>query len=147
MGSDKPDERPPPETIAAVKAILQEHTRMAAQDVPSSVPKTQIDVDLVEAWRISAKDPDGQIYPWLKHGAPPGILRQPLGSEIFPNCAAPSGNAPASILPDWQALCKYPGVEEHAVTEAELMTHIEVATWPLSIRMQNFKPSSAAKRC
>ena len=101
---------------------MQEFTRTAADAQQS---KTRADASLLEAWRVSARGPDNQIFSWLTQGAPAGILHQPVDVGIFPDCSAPSDNLPASLHSDWQQFQNYPGVEDQEITENELQGHLD----------------------
>ena len=46
--------------------------------------RTNIDAQLLEAWRAAAKDPNDQVSVWLKFGAPTGITSQLQDPGIFP---------------------------------------------------------------
>lgn len=117
------DLRPPPDAVAAVRNLLCEATHMTAAD--SSLPRlTDVDAHLLEAWRLAAGDPDDQVGPWLKHGSPAGIEAILQDPGIFPPCSKPAEMEPLDLHCDMQTFQNYPGVEEQAITDAELTAHL-----------------------
>ena len=87
--------------------------------------RTHIDALLLESWRIAAADPDDQVFVWLRDGAPTGITAQFVDPGIFPTCSRPADVQPQDIHCDEQQFRNYPGVEENAITDAELSAHLE----------------------
>jgi hypothetical protein len=86
--------------------------------------KSRINSTLLGAWRSSAGDPDNQLENWLVHGAPAGILTQPLDMGIFPDCSAEAEQPIESLSTEWETFANYAGVETHEVTESELSQHV-----------------------
>ena len=84
-----------------------------------------LDAQLLEAWRAAAHDPDNQIYLWLRDGAPTGIKTALLDPGIFPTCHKPAEIEPQDLRCDEQQFCNYSGLEEQAITDIELSTHLE----------------------
>ena len=72
MGSTDPAAGPPPDAVAAVKALLVEMTSMCLEE-PKIPKRTNVDARLLEAWRLAAGDPDDQVGKWMLVGAPTGI--------------------------------------------------------------------------
>ena len=126
IGSAVPDSGPPSSAIAAVKALLINYTAMCLTDAEKAMPSlTKIDAFLLEAWRLVAADPDDQIFIWLRDGAPTGITSQLIDPGIFPQCSRPADVQPEDLRCDEQQFRNYPGVEEQAITDAELSSHLE----------------------
>ena len=72
IGSEEPDAGPPAEAIKSVKELIAE----ACDFTPSTsrTKLTNVDADLLEAWRMAASHPDNYIAKWMGVGAPAGIL-------------------------------------------------------------------------
>ena len=83
-----------------------------------------MDAQLLEAWRSAAGDLDHWVYKWLRDGAPAGIAEHIKDPGIFPVCLRPADLQPQDIHCDEQQFCNYPGVEEQAITDAELAAHL-----------------------
>jgi len=124
VGSKKEDKlRPPADAVAAVEAVLIEHTN--PPDSSNHTPLTLIKAFLLEAWRVAAKDPDDQVGSWLKEGGPAGIILQPKDPGIFPDVSAPADWMPDDLHCDEHAFKNYQGVEEHEATLKEMTTHLD----------------------
>ena len=99
---------------------------MCLTDAENAMPSlTKIDAFLLEAWRLVASDPDDRIFIWLRDGAPTGITSQLIDPGIFPQCSRPADVQPEDLRCDKQQFRNYPGVEEQAITDAELSSHLE----------------------
>ena len=81
----KDDSSPAPlEAVQAIRAIIIKHCGEGTPPEWSSDDRTSIDVQLLEAWRKRAKDPDSAITRWLAGWAPAGITQQAEACGIFP---------------------------------------------------------------
>ena len=91
------------------------------------VPKrTLVDGRLLEAWRVTAGDPDDQAAMWMLVGAPTGIEVPVLDPGIFPPCSKPAEMQPQDIFTkEHRDFRNYPGVEEQQITDDELTAHLE----------------------
>ena len=126
IGSEEPGAAPPPSAVAAVKALLIELTAMTMTDAQKAMPSlTDVDAYLLEAWRVAAADPDHQIFPWLRDGAPTGITQDLIDPGIFPACSRPAEVQPENLECNSRQFKNYPGVEENQITDAELASHLE----------------------
>ncbi len=124
IGATDKDVRPPQGAIDAVKRVLLKHVGGDGASLPKA--KTRINSTILGDWRRKSGDPDVEVIPWLVEGAPAGILTQPVDSAgIFPDCSADAEQSLDTLSTDCDSFCNYSGVEEHAVTEAELTQHIE----------------------
>jgi hypothetical protein len=122
IGTTDKDVRPPLDAIEAVKAVIMQCSGADTSCGPGTL--TRINSSLLGAWRKASGDPETQVEIWLNQGAPAGILNQPLDVGIFPDCSADAELSLDSLSLDWRSFVNYSGVEQHEVTEAELMQHI-----------------------
>ena len=82
IGSDEVDVGPPADAVKAVKDLISETCNFARSD--NCVKLTNVDADLLEAWRTAASHPDTHIAKWMGTGAPAGILNPIPDPGIFP---------------------------------------------------------------
>ena len=61
----------------------------------------------------------------MLHGAPAGIVHQPIDPGIFPDVSAPSEQAPEDLRCDLDTFRNYAGVEDHATTEGGMRNHMD----------------------
>ena len=84
IGSDS-DAGPTDEDLSELVELL-----MALFGNPRTLPKrsrkvfTEVNAQLIEAWRAAAGDKDTQVCKWLVEGAPAGINREYTTCGIFP---------------------------------------------------------------
>ena len=52
--------------------------------VQSSLFPTEVFHELLEAWRVDARDPETEVAKWFKRGAPMGLSEVPKCCGIFP---------------------------------------------------------------
>ena len=65
------------------------------------------------------------MYGWLTKGGRAVIKHSPRDPAIFPDCSAPPENELDDLQCDADVFRNDPGVEELAVTEEELQTHVD----------------------
>ena len=108
--------------------MIAEYANLSKHDVQQHLKqfpsRTRIGVQLLEAWRVAAADPDRFIYKWLRDGAPTGILEQLMQPGICPKFHRPADIQPQDLHCDQQQFKNYPGVEEQDITDAELAAHL-----------------------
>ena len=81
---------------------------------------TSIDVQLLEAWRSSAKDPDHAVTRWLAGWAPAGIVHQPESCGIFPDILDEAEMHYSELQGNIDDFSNYAGVDENAVATDEI---------------------------
>ena len=72
LGKDN-DAPAPAEAVKAVRDIIIKHCGEGTPPEWSSAERTSIDVQLLEAWRVAAKDPESAVARWLAGWTPAGI--------------------------------------------------------------------------
>ena len=129
IGSDDPDSGPPPSAVAAVGPLLEEWIGMVRSEDERQnqcrTRRTNVDAHLLEAWRAASPDPDSQIYLWLTDGSPTGITSPLIDPGIFPEVSRPADMQPQDLHCDEQQFQNYPAVEEQAITDTELTSHLD----------------------
>ena len=96
-----------------------------------------LDAQLLEAWRAAARDPDNQVYLWLRDGAPTGIKTPLLDPGIYPNCYKPADIEPQDLHCDEQQLRNYPRLRNRTSLMLSLLHIWQMGTWLPSTLMPN----------
>ena len=85
---------------------------------------TDIRVNLLEAWRSSAKDPDEAVHGFLTVGAPAGIRNHAQHCGIFLVTPADAMLDAETLITDYDGFVNYSGVESDADAILEIKNHV-----------------------
>ena len=114
-----------PAAVHAIRSILEDLCDFQPPAGGSSTDcTTSINVDLLEAWRRKAKDPDAAVTKWLKEGAPAGITQVPEPCGIFPCLDDVAGLSPEQLSCDIESFQNYPGVDGDDDAIEDIVEHI-----------------------
>ena len=115
----------PPVALEAVRSILIKHCGAGTPFVPLEGCSTKVDAQLLEAWRVAAKDPDSDVCKRLREGAPAGIRLRPSSCSIFTDIDDSATLDPEDIPLNTDGFANYGGIEGNPVVVEEIANHLK----------------------
>ena len=114
----------PKEAVETVRKIILKHS--GNLDPSMLGAETAIDVQLLEAWRKAAQDPDSAVILWLLKGAPAGVSMQPESCGIFPDINDIPLRNYHNIVIGEESFRNYSGVDNNPIAVDELKEHVKL---------------------
>ena len=131
----------PPEAIKTVRDIIVKHCGEGEAPEWSSAERTSIDVQLLEAWRKAAKDPDYAVTRWLAGWAPAGITHQPEACCISPDINDDAEMHYGDLIGIIRDFSNYAGVDENPVATDEIELRLlqgRLKAFDSTVELENF---------
>jgi hypothetical protein len=112
--------------VAVVRLIIAKHTKATnIGPVSNDTCTTPIRADLLESWQNEAHDPDTEIGPWLREGAPGGILNYPKPCGFFPEVVDESAIDLDELEAGTDMFENYAGIDDDTFASDEITKHIK----------------------
>ena len=115
----------PPAAVQAIRNILIKHCGEGTPPEWTSDERTSIDVQLLEAWRSTAKDPESAVAWWLAGNTPAGITQHAEPCGIFPEIHEDAEMHYSEVSGNINQFDNYAGVDENPIATEEIELRIK----------------------